>query len=60
MRSLYRIVFATVMFVAAFTCYAMGVQSGAAALFVLGFSLEIFFWLALFKPKASRRFKSSA
>jgi len=43
-------------FIASFTCYAMGNEAGAIVLILLGFSLEILFWIYCFnKPKKSKR-----
>lgn len=57
MQNLLNWLFACLIFIASFTCYAMGNKSSAIILILAGFSLEVIFWLRnLDKPKNNKRY----
>ncbi|ATC85555.1 hypothetical protein [Pseudoalteromonas arctica] len=46
---------ACLVFIASFTCYAMGNESGAIILMLAGFFFEVMFWLSSYKEQEGNK-----
>ena len=55
MQNIINWLLASLVFIASFTCYAMGNAAGAMTLILAGFFIEIIFWLRFNKLKMNKR-----